>query len=238
LYNLGLDYSKGMRGMPYDRDKAVKCYEEAVELGSPKAAINLGILLRKTYVMERNEQEMLKLMNRYFQKAIDMGCPDAYYYVSYSYQEGWGALQNKWKSRDLMWKGVEEGSFACMAGWGMILEFDGKTEEARVWLQRSLDGGYGPAAHPLCMIYFQAGDVERQVQVLRQGARLGDKMSLAGLSVMYEGGEIQPKDLEYAACFDNITAGIDSRLAPPMIDDLDERCPPRPIVPYTRPIEK
>jgi hypothetical protein len=29
---------------------------------------------------------------------------------------------------------VEEGSFACMAGWGMILEFDGKTEEA--WVRR------------------------------------------------------------------------------------------------------
>ncbi len=237
LYNLGLDYRNGMRGMPFDIKKAIKCYEEAVQLGSAKAAINLGIVLRQAYVDEPNEQEMLELSVKYFQKAVDMGCPDGYYHWSYVTEKGWGTRTSKLESKKLMEKGVEEGSYACMAGLGMIMKAERKQEEAQVWLQRSLDGGYGLAAEPLALLYFAKGDLEAEVRVLRQGARLGDRMSLARLRVLYKDETRQPKDLEYAECFSKISKEINPRLAPPMIDDLDERCPPRPIVPYTRPIE-
>jgi TPR repeat protein len=174
-------------------------------------------------------------MNSYFQKVIDMGCPDAYYYLAYSYERGWGVSKNKAKSRELIKKGLEEGSYVCMAGWGMILDYDKKPEEAKVWLQRALDGGYGAAADTLSGIYFSEKNLEKEIQVSRQAARLGNYKSLIRLSMLYEDGDRQPKDLEYAACFEAIVDTIDTRLPPPMIDDLDELCPPRPVVPYTRP---
>ncbi len=85
LFNLGRDYSKGIHGMPRDREKAIRFYKESFELGNPKAGINLGIFLLMMSVNEPNEQEMTELANSYFQKAIDMGCPDGYYHLAYPF---------------------------------------------------------------------------------------------------------------------------------------------------------
>jgi hypothetical protein len=122
-----------------------------------------------------------------------------------------------------------------MSGFAQILVSDGKTEEAKVWFQRALDGGYGPAADPYRMIFFREGNLQKEVEVQRQGARLGNYNSLIQLSYLYEDEDRQPKDFEYAACFGAMVDEIDIAHAPPMIDDLDERCPPRPIVPFTKP---
>jgi TPR repeat protein len=235
LFTLGRDHSKGMNGMAYDRERAVRFYRESFELGNPKAGINLGLFLRTAFSSQLDtEKERFDQMNSYFQKVIDMGCPDGYAHLAYSYQEGWGVPRSIAKSRELIKKGLEAGSYACMAGWGMILDYDKKPEEAKVWLQRALDGGYGAAADTLCRIYFREDDLEKEIQVLRQAARLGDYSSLIGLSMLYENGRRQPKDLEYAACFITIARTIDTRLPPPIIDNLDELCPPRPVVPYTQ----
>ena len=239
LFNLGRDYSYGINGMPYDRDRAVKLYRESFELGNPKAGINLGIFLRTAFSSQLNtRQERLERAIGYFQKAIDMGCPDAYYPLAECYDNGWGVARSEATARRLIKKGAEAGSFICMAGVGMFLDFDDKPEEAKVWLQRALDGGFGPAADTLKRIYFREGNLEKEIQVLRQGARLGNSMSLISLSRIYKEGDRQPKDLEYADCFRKLARSIDDRLPPPMIDNLDELCPPRPVVPYTRPESK
>lgn len=60
-------------------------------------------------------------------------------------------------------------------------------------------------------------------------------MSILGLYGMYSEGYEQPKDLEYAKCFWDLAKSIDDRLLPPIIKNLDDLCPPRPVVPYTRP---
>lgn len=235
LYTLAKDYSWGKHGMPFDREQAVKCYKEAIELGSAKAAINLGILYRMMYVMEPNEQEMLQEMNRLFQQAIDMGCPDGYLYLAYSYQEGWGVRASDRKARELMQKGVEQGSYACMSGLAQILVSEDRVEEAKIWFQRALDGGYGPTADGYRMIFFREGNLEKEVDVMRQGARIGNYVSLLDLFMLYSNGKRQPKDIDYAQCFKKIANEIDTSLVPPMIDDFDKRCPPKPLVPYTKP---
>jgi TPR repeat protein len=235
LHYLAADYSSGKGGLPYDPEKSARLYKEAIELGSARSAVNLGILYRMMYVMEPNEQEMLQEMNRLFQQAIDMGCSDAYLHLAYSYQQGWGVEESEQKMREIIQKGVEEGSFACMSGLAQILVSEDKREEAKAWFQRALDGGYGPAVEPYRLLFFGEGDLEKEVEVQRQGARLGNHNSLMQLSYLYEDGERQPKDLEYAACFKGIADEIDTSHAPPMIDDLDERCPPRPVVPHAKP---
>ena len=238
LFNLGRDYSYGINGMPYDRDRAVKLYRESFELGNPKAGINLGLFLRMAYAEEPGERERLDLMLGYFQKAIDMGCPDAYHHLAECYDNGWGVARSEATARRLIKKGAEAGSFACMMAVGAILDSDGKPEEAKVWLQRALDGGFGPAADILELIYFAEGNLEKEIQVLRQGARMGNRSSLISLSNIYKDGDRQPKDQEYADCFRKLAKSINTKLPPPMIDNLDELCPPRPVVPYTRPESK
>jgi TPR repeat protein len=235
LFNLGRNYSKGMNGMPFDREKAVRCYKESLELGNPKAAINLGIFIRMAWVLEPGEDERLQLMNSYFQKAIDMGCPDAYYHLAYSYQNGWGVPKDMAKVRELMKKGADADSCACMAGVGMILDHDKKPEEAKLWLQRALDGGHGAAAVHLRRIYFREKNVKKQINVLRHGAYWGDIKSLIGLYAIYSDGYDQPEDMEYANCFLKLAETIDENIEPPIIDNLDELCPLRPVIPYTRP---
>jgi TPR repeat protein len=105
LHDLAIDYSSRKGRMPYEPEKSVRLYQEAIGLGSARSAINLGILYRMMYVMEPNEQEMLREMNRLFQQTIDMGCPDGYLYLAYSYQEGWGVRASELKMRELMQKG-------------------------------------------------------------------------------------------------------------------------------------
>lgn len=164
------------------------------------------------YVMEPNEQEMLQEMNRLFQQGIDMGCPDAYLYLAYSYQKG-GAKQSDRKTPELISKGVEEGSFACMSGFTQILASEEKYDEAKIWFQRALDGGYGPAADEYRMIYFKEEDLAKEVEILRQDAHLGNYMSLVQLTGLYSKGRRQPKDFEYAACFESIADEIDTPTA-------------------------
>lgn len=85
LFLLGIKYSEGLDGMPRDIQKAIKCYEEAMELGSAKAAINLGSLYRTAFASKREtREERLNYMNLLYHKSIEMGCPDGYFFLAHS----------------------------------------------------------------------------------------------------------------------------------------------------------
>lgn len=241
LYTIGAEYSNGMR-REYDKKKAIPYFEKAIELGNGRAAIVLGDMLQDLYLETPDEQKMLKKAYTYFEKGVALGCLDGYLYLAIAAEHGWGTRKSHQDGVELLLTGADEGSCASMWGLGQLMIYEKKPEEAKVWLQRALDGGYAPAAEQLTELYRKEGNLEKEVQVLRQGARLGSEFSLLNLSALYFDGERQPKDLELADCLEKIAHTINpevsyTELLPPMFDDLDKRCPPKPIVPYTRPTE-
>jgi TPR repeat protein len=235
LFQTALNYHFGIRGLPRNIDKAIKFYEESLELGNPKAALNLGYLYRTEFSLDRkSEQERYNYMNALFEHAVKMGCPDGYYYLGESHANGWGVPKNLKKSDEYLLKGVEAGSLPAMVTYGLMLKGEGNREEAKQWLHMAMDGGFGKAADDLARIYWGEKNYEKQIEILRQGAKLGDTMCLFTLREIYRRGENgQIKDEEYASCFRKLYEAIEENAPPPYIDNLDELCPPRPVIPYS-----
>ena len=219
LFQLALSYENGIRGMPRDIDKAIKFYEESMNLGNPKAAINLGTIYRTAYASltyMNSRTERFNYMNALYEQSIKMGCPDGYYFLALSHAKGWGFRENQRISDEYIMKGVEAGSLPAMTDYGLMLKKQSKREEAKKWLHRAVDGGFGPAAMELYFIYWSEKKYELGIDALRQGAKLGDTMCLFCLQEIYRRGEDgQIKDEEYSECFSNILDSIEE-LAPPI----------------------
>ena len=236
LFQLALSYENGIRGMPRDIDKAIKFYEESMNMGNPKAAINLGTIYRTAYASltyNNSRTERFNYMNAMYEQSIKMGCPDGYYFLALSHAKGWGFRENQRISNEYIMKGVEAGSLPAMADYGLMLKEQGKLEEAKKWLHMAVEGGFGPAAYKLSTIYWSGKNYEQYIDLARQGAKLGDVPCLYRLSEIYRKGAYgQIKDEEYSECFYQIYKSIDQAAPPPFIDNLDELCPPRPVIPY------
>jgi TPR repeat protein len=238
LFLMGLRYANGMDGFPRNVQKAIQMYEESLALGNPKAAINLGTLYRTAFVSEwETEPYRYEYMNALYERAIELGCPDGYYFLAQSYAKGWGKRESKRKSDALIMEGLEAGSYICMFAYGYMLNARGEKEEAKKWMHRALDGGFFGAATDLSIIYeIHDKDYPKAIEVLRQGAKLGGWDCLFYLYCIYmtgvSGSPIQPKDDAYAACLDRIRSQINLEAPPPTFDDLDTLCPPPPVVPY------
>lgn len=234
LFLRGIDYQEGLNGMPYDVQKAIKCYEEALALGNPKAAVNLGTLYRTAFASNlQSEKARFDYMNALYKLAADMGCSDGYYFLALSSYEGWGVKQNKRDGDAYVQKGIEAGSLPCIASYGLDLDRQGKHEEAKKWLQRALDGGFGLAGIKLHIIYLIEKNYPAMIATLRQGAKLGDTSCLLALSTTYKQGVYgQPQDVKYAQCFMDLYDSINNSAPPPLYENFDELCPPREVIPH------
>lgn len=237
LFQMALNYNLGIRGMPRDIEKAIELYEKSLWMGNPKAAINLGTLYRTPPFAERlgRAKDRYRYMNALYQQAIKMGCPDGYYFLALSYYNGWGVGKSKKKCDEYMRIGAEAGSLAAMYGYGRLWSDGACFEEAKIWLHRALDGGLGLAGHQLSIIYSVVDkNYEKQIEVLREGARLGDQLCLFSLWGIYSlGKKGQPKDEAYAESFYRLYKQINEKEPPMVIEDFDKLCPPRPVVPYS-----
>lgn len=227
FYQEGLDYSKGLRGKQRDLLKAIGTYTESLKLGNPKAAINLGALIRSEELWDLdNQSERYERMNKFFQMAINMGCPEGYNQLAYSYRVGLGVDVSISRYESLLELGIENGSAGCMASLGAYKARIGDTEQAIKNLQQALDMGYGSAIVELYKIYQERGNVQKQLAVLRQAGKLGNRFSLFELAKIYRDGRVQPQDDAYAQCFKSIADSINPGIAADLVD-LDALCPPR-----------
>jgi len=174
-------------------------------------------------------------MNELYQKAIDLGCPEGYYFLSYSYAEGYGVDRDVAMSDALIKKGVAVGSVICLSEYGIMLYNEGKREEGLTLMEQALDRGFFPAALELGVNYkVHYQDYEAMIRVYRKGASLGSRDCLYCLFATYVYGEKyagQPIDREYAECFRTLFRQINEK-EPPRPIDLDKLCPPRPVKPH------
>lgn len=233
LFQLAVDYHKTRKGMPYDLDKAEKLYEEAMELGNAKAAINLGIMYRKDYFHKPKRTERLAYMIGLFEKAIEMGCPEGYNALAEAYANGWGVEESPRKAMALVKKSAELGSLNGMVIYGEYLIEEGDRREGLELMEKALKLGNGDAGHALYMEYFSRKDAPNMIRVLREGARLGSRVCLYIYIDMYwNGNDGQPKDPAYADKIAAVLDSIDKEEPPKTIPNFDELVPPREVFPY------
>ena len=234
LFLMGIDYQEGLNGMPHDTQKAIKFYEESLALGNPKAAVNLGTLYRTAFASDlKSEKARFDYMNALYKLATELGCPDGYYFLALSSYRGWGVKQSKSIGDAYIQKGLEAGSLPCMTSYGLDLGKQGKNEEAKKWLHRALDGGFGLAGMELNILYAVEKNYPDMIAALRQGARLGEASCLLSLSSTYKQGRFgQPQDIEYAQCFIKLYDAINKNAPPPLYENFDELCPPREVIPH------
>ena len=235
LFQLARSYESGIRGMPQDDKKAIALYEEAMKMGSAKAAINLGTMYRTAMFGQPKRQERLDYMNALYEYAVKLGCPDGYYFLALSYYKGWGVQENAQTGEVYLKKAAESGSLAGMTDYGNNLYRDGHQEEGLFWLVKALDAGFADAGSELDTIYTLRKDSEKKIRYLREGAQKGSRACLLELGNIYAQGNYgQEKDEEYAQCFLDLLDKIDKDEAPEPIKDFDTLCPPRKVLPFKR----
>ncbi len=233
IFQLAVDYHKARKGMPWDLAKAEELYEEALAMGSAKAALNLGLIYRQDYYSRPHQAERLKYMMALFEYAEEMGCPEALTMQAEAYWEGWGVRKDQKKAEALIRKAAEKGSLMSITNLGSNLYDDGRHEEGKAWLEKALKLGCGNAGEFLAQIYRREKNAEKMIYYLREGAKLGSAECLLSLSLIYNMGNYgQPKDREYEKKIDKVAASFDAKEAPKPIPNFDELVPPRPVLPW------
>lgn len=66
--------------------------------------------------------DQMQKMNELYQKAIDLRCPEGYYFLSSSYAEGYSVDRNVAMSDALIKKGMAEGSIICQSEYALCLD--------------------------------------------------------------------------------------------------------------------
>ena len=234
LHLLGRKYRQGAKGMPRDKDKAEQLFEQALEMGNARSALQIGSMYFSDYSRKYPEAKRHEYMIIMYNQALKMGCPDAYIALAKCYENGWGVRKDPQKTIELLQKGAEAGSPKGMEFYGdYLIREKGQIELGRQWLRRAIDMGNGDAGKPLSSSYEDERNAEGIIQSLRAGARQGSKACLLRLSTTYENGYYgQKKDKRHAACYDKLEEAIDDFDAPAPIKDFDRICPMAPTQPY------
>ena len=231
LFNEALSYENGILGKQLDAAKARRLYEKSLELGNPKAAITLGTLLRTVFANDAETREaLLQEANALYQKAIDMGCPEGYFYLAQSYENGWGVPKDQKKQETLRNKGMEAGSVFSLAACGKGLCETGEIKKGVAFMEKALEQGFSPIAYELSFTYLSLRDHKKMIETLRKGAKLGFADCLYVLAQAYSDNffALQTTDEEYSNCFMKLYKEVYLTGTPKPID-LDRICPPRHV---------
>jgi TPR repeat protein len=238
LYQLGRKYRAGHGGFPRDKAKAEKFFEEALEMGNAKAALQIGQMYRIDYGSRPEVGKRHRYMVAMYRQAMKMGCPEAYLFMAECYEKGWGVRADFAKAIELARQAAEMDSPKAMEHYGAyLIERQKQLEAGRQWLHRSLALGNGDAGVPLAHSYrFNEQSIDGIVRSLRTGAALGSKECLHDLVMMYRNGYFgQDEDEAHAACYSRLRDKIDDFDAPKPIPDFDTICPlKQPYQPFKR----
>jgi TPR repeat protein len=243
LYQLGRQYRYG-HGVPGDKKKAERLFEQSLAKGNAKAALAIGDMYRDDYATvypghptgTLPAKQRHKYMRNMYAHAANMGCPEAYLIIGKCFENGWGMPSDRGKALACLLKAAEMGSPKGMEFWGKFLVESGQLQTGITWVEKSLSLGNGDAGVTLASIYSYLKDIEKIMKSLREGARLGSRECLMQLYLTYlQGYDGQNKDKEYAQCFKKLLDSIDVYYPPQPIPDFDKICPPKlPYLPHDR----
>ena len=124
---------------------SAQAYIQAEALGYPLATHFLGISYLCGHDVVENDNEA----NRFFEKAINLGCVEAYGTLGVSYLKGYGVAPNRNKALELFKKSYEAGEQNGSFNYGSMLHTNGDVYKAFEVMSKLAKEGYKPAINIL-----------------------------------------------------------------------------------------
>ena len=200
MYNLGVCYEDGQRGITRDGVKAVEWYRKAAEAGNAAAMYSLG----KCYdcCIGGLAKDLVKLVE-WYRKAAEAGNAQGMYALALCYEDGYFLTRDGEKAMEWYQKAAEAGDVRAMNYLGYNyehgLELTRDREKAMEWYQKAAEAGDVKAMHHLGYSY-ENGDIgleltRNEVKALewyQKAAEAGDTLAMCGLGRLYKygGGEL------------------------------------------------
>ncbi len=190
LFQMACEYQR-KSGCLGDKCMALSLYIKAAGLGSAKALLSIGLLLRREpCLMGGTPEEGRRQMVRFFNKAGKRGCPEGYYRLFEEFAEGKHLPQNQAAAERYLQKAARQGCPLAMLVLGKRAISRGETEYGRHLLEMALQRGHPDACFYLAMYY---ATVRRNspatLRYLREGGRMGSVKCLRKLAQIYDAGK-------------------------------------------------
>jgi len=116
-FDKGLQYFSG-DGVTQDLEEAVKCFQQAAELGNEDACLNLGFMYDVGLAVEQNYGEAAK----WYESAAALGNPTAQYNLGILYSFGKGVNQSYETAAQWYTKAADQGYVDAQFNLGVLYE--------------------------------------------------------------------------------------------------------------------
>ena len=196
MYNLGVCYEYGQRGLTEDKVKAVEWYRKAAEAGNAAAMYSLGKCYE--FCIGGLAQDFVKLVE-WYRKAAEAGNAQGMYALALCYEDGYFLTRDGEKAIEWYQKAAEAGDVKAMNYLGYNYEFGIEltwdAEKAMEWYQKAAEAGDVKAMKRLGHSYEIGGTglmlTTNKVKALewyQKAAEAGDTLAMRGIGSLYEDG--------------------------------------------------
>ena len=193
MYNLGVCYECGQRGITWDGVKAVEWYRKAAEAGNAQGMYALARCYEDSYFLTRDGEKAME----WYQKAAEAGDVRAMNYLGYNYEHGLELTRDREKAMEWYQKAAEAGDVGAMYHLGSSyengdigLELTRNEVKALEWYQKAAEAGDTLAMRGLGRLYKDGGgeltkDEAKAVEWYQKAAEAGDAYAMYDLGNCY-----------------------------------------------------
>ena len=198
MYNLGVCYEYGQRGLTEDRVKAVEWYRKAAEAGNAAAMYSLGKCYE--FCIGGLAQDFVKLVE-WYRKAAEAGNAQGMYALARCYEDGYFLTRDGEKAMEWYQKAAEAGDVKAMMRIGYCYEIGGtglmlKTNNVKAleWYQKAAEAGDTLAMRSIGSLYKDGGggltkDGAKAVEWYKKAVEAGDAYAMYDLGNLYGYGK-------------------------------------------------
>lgn len=168
-------------GTKQDFAKAFDLYMEAWDKGSPKAAGRIGKMYLAGEGVPKDGDKAFQWLNI----GREAGDHETFLYLGECYYEGMGVAKDENMARKFFLSSAANNNEAGMYRMGVwyLVPSHMNLERAALWLRKSAERGYTPAANQLAIMYIKGQGVTRNVKIaldwLAHSESAGDKNAAA-----------------------------------------------------------
>ncbi|OUS36860.1 hypothetical protein A9R00_11340 [Oleispira antarctica] len=165
LYNKGIDYWFGVKGVDKNYKIAFKWFKKAADLGDSDAQFNLGVI----YTSGKGVQQDYKEALYWYKKSADQGHVDAQFNLGIKYEFGEEGFQKNMKQA-IYWyqKAADQGNAEAESKLGFLFErgegVQQDYKEALYWYKKSADQGNSGGQFNLGLGYSQGRFVKKDTK--------------------------------------------------------------------------
>ena len=197
MYNLGVCYECGQRGITWDGVKAVEWYRKAAEAGNAQGMYALALCYEESYFLTRDGEKAME----WYQKAAEAGDVRAMNYLGYNYEFGIELTWDAEKAMEWYQKAAEAGDVKAMMRLGYSYEIGGtglmlttNKVKALEWYQKAAEAGDTLAMRGIGDLYKDGGgglteDGAKAVEWYKKAVEAGDAYAMYDLGNLYGYGK-------------------------------------------------